>query len=823
MSRDNFYHLLGLKINPPESDPQVITAAIKQKQAEWSRLRNHPTKGTQARQYISLLTEIRNVMGDAELREKEARAALDLLKKKLEAKFAVIDEHVRLLGCKGEITGDEVERLARHHKVKPHIIQRRIERWQKKDGTPLAIHLNRLLVHEKPDEKAVQKIATQFSTTAEDVTAVLNKLMNTRSAELDAYISIQIRKGFMLQKEISSIAELYTIDQGQILRRVRCPIKKKSEDDADSTYRIDGTVEQVINENLKIVEHDSLYSFLGLFQGSSLEALQNKAIEKENAIRKIAQKDAVVTASGVLAGQCISIFKTDESRYAYDLSRARALLKKLNIEMDLAVNNDAIGMDYYHHLLRKAVSFGTSPDEARQHILDYCRSKNWTVDIPKKKLNLKRYSKIAFVTLSVFLIAGSVFWYFYFSKQRLEEEYLKTVSLAGKQPTLEAQIRVFETYLSGLDQADLRERAKTHIESLQKRMVQRNYTLTAEQTDRLYEEEKYEEIDALYAQFLAQHAGSAWADKILEKRTQLPALIDDRDYKRITAIPSGQAEEIAHSGYAYLRKRPDGKYQDEVRKIVKKAAAAYYGDVVNALKQCEKAEDWNQCILLCSRYIDVYRDSSSALKLKERRDQYQINLQNKNTLDSLKAQAGGANARPEDVRVVYEDFLKASPYSPAANLVRSELAEINLELGKIQAQEELKKLSALFGKKGSRFTIKKDGTFYDSRTGLTWALLDSKSTLGKCMTYEEAGNYVKTMVLGGWRDWRLPKTKEITGLYSGSNPFPGTSAAWYWSANSHKRYSGGWIIKADTVSPASQVNVSQKDSNDCGWFRAVRR
>ena len=59
MDRINFYQLLELQINPPENNAETIENAIKKKQSHWSRLRNHPTKGIQARHYISLLPEIR--------------------------------------------------------------------------------------------------------------------------------------------------------------------------------------------------------------------------------------------------------------------------------------------------------------------------------------------------------------------------------------------------------------------------------------------------------------------------------------------------------------------------------------------------------------------------------------------------------------------------------------------------------------------------------------------------------------------------------------------------------------------------------------------
>jgi hypothetical protein len=823
MSRVNFYQLLELKINPPESDPDVIDSAIKRKQSEWSRLRNHPTKGTQARQFISLVDEIRKTMADPKLREKEARNAVELIKKKLETKFKAIDNHVYLLCSKGAITEEEIARLAEFHRVKPQIIQRRVERWHKKHGQELEIYLNNLLIDGKPDEKTLGKIASQFQTTPETVHDVLKKLIDERFAELEAYINIQIRKGFMSEREISSLSEIYALDQGEILRRVRCPIKKGSPSDSEHAYRIDSTVEQVINENLKIVEQDSLYGFLGLFPGSSLEALQNKAIEKEKEVRKISQKDAFVTASGVLAGQCISIFKSDESRYAYDLSRARSLLKNLSKDISLAISNNALKLEYYHYLLRKAVSFGTLPDEARQHILEFCQTKSWKVEQPKKKHNLKRYARVALVTLTVLLVAGSIFWYFYFKQQRLEQAYAETLQKADEQPSLEAQIRIFKTYLADSDDEQLRERAANQIASLQRRIAQRDFQSLSQNAEKLYAERQYEDILALYDQFLSHHGNSAWADEIRDKSAKLPGLVDERDYQNLGAIPIEKPEEIAYAATAYLQQHPDGQHIAQVRNILRKVEAPYYRDVEEALAQCETNEDWNQCIRLSNRYIDIYRDSRYALNLKEKRDVYQINLQNKIVLDALIAKAGGKDADPEKVRFVLEQFLQNAPNSPAVPLVQVELTKTINQLARRESQLEMNRLQQLLIEKKGRFSIKRQDTVFDSKTGLTWTLLDSRLSAGKCMTYDEAKQYVKSMKTGGYSDWRLPTAQELSTLFSGPDPFPGAASNWYWSADSLKRYSGGWLILVDVVrSLPSGLSIAKQDASDCGWFRAVR-
>lgn len=823
MSRVNFYQLLELKINPPESDPKVIADAIRRKQAEWSRLRNHPTKGTHARQNISLLNEIRRVMEDSQLREEEARKALELLKKRLEAKFKIIDSHIQLLGAKGDVSESDMARLADFHKVKLQIIQRRVDRWRKKHGRPLKVHLNQLLVYGKPDDKTMDKVANQFKTSLEEVQSVLNELLTERLAELDGYINIQIRKGYMSETEISDLSAIYALDQGDILRRVRCPIRKDSSSGADHAHQLDSTVEQFINDNLNIVGQDSLYSFLGLFPGSPLEALQKKAVEKEKEIRQIAQKDAIITASGVLVGQCISIFKSDENRYAYDISRAKSLLKNLNQDIGLAAaDHNRIRIEHYNHLLRKAVSFGTPPDKARQHILDFCQSKQWQVELPKKKLNLKRYATVAGLTLSVMVIGLAIFWFFYFSNQRLQDAYARTQKDAAAQPTLEAQIRVFEQFLANHDDETLSERANAQIESLRNRIVQRDFQKVTEAVESLSAALRFEDIERLYNDFLARHGDSSWAEKIRPQLAEIPTLIDQRDYRNLLDMPSDDPEAVAHAAVAYLQQHPEGAYVAPVGQLLKRVEPAYYRNVLKALDQCEAGGDWNQCIRLASRYIKVYRDSTSALKLRERRDQYQINLQNQAILEALVAKAGGADADPSALRETFEAFLRDSPGSPAASLVRRELGTISRRLGRQAAQQESTKLQQLYGQKKGRFQIVDEETVRDTKTGLTWALLDSRYLTEQCMTYDEARRFVKSMKLGGYTDWRLPHARELAALYQRPSPFEGTASDWYWSSDSFKRYAGEWIELVDVVRPLPQPSVVKENSKNCGWFRVVR-
>ncbi len=127
MSRENFYFLLELPVDPPEESPEVIEKAIKKKQAEWSRNRNHPTKGIQAQTNIGLMPTMREVMFDPKLQRKEAAKAQEILQQRDAQKFDVVDHHVAILGTKGYITEDEIDKLAWFDNVGTDELRKRIK------------------------------------------------------------------------------------------------------------------------------------------------------------------------------------------------------------------------------------------------------------------------------------------------------------------------------------------------------------------------------------------------------------------------------------------------------------------------------------------------------------------------------------------------------------------------------------------------------------------------------------------------------------------------------------------------------------------------
>jgi len=109
MSRENFFNILD--ISPSVNDNAIIVKAIKKKQAEWSKLRNHPSKGRIAQKNLSLLKDIKKIMLNENLRVKEAQ---DLLKETQKDQKNIendLNKQIELLSSKGKIYKSELDKL----------------------------------------------------------------------------------------------------------------------------------------------------------------------------------------------------------------------------------------------------------------------------------------------------------------------------------------------------------------------------------------------------------------------------------------------------------------------------------------------------------------------------------------------------------------------------------------------------------------------------------------------------------------------------------------------------------------------------------------
>lgn len=112
--RENFFILLELSCDPPETDPAKIQEVLQNKKQEWIRWQENSEKRGTALLYLELLEEIELVMMDPQKRLQEAKEAericADMLRQ--------FEAELRILEGKGYLLPREVVSIA--HKYKPY-------------------------------------------------------------------------------------------------------------------------------------------------------------------------------------------------------------------------------------------------------------------------------------------------------------------------------------------------------------------------------------------------------------------------------------------------------------------------------------------------------------------------------------------------------------------------------------------------------------------------------------------------------------------------------------------------------------------------------
>ena len=113
---ENCYRALDL--DPDVDDEDVIQRRITEKQRQWSKQKTSgpPDVRRSAAANLEALRYIKRVMGDAESRREEARAAKRLVQQERQEKYRLLDEQIELLSINGTYTDRDLEQIKRSFK-----------------------------------------------------------------------------------------------------------------------------------------------------------------------------------------------------------------------------------------------------------------------------------------------------------------------------------------------------------------------------------------------------------------------------------------------------------------------------------------------------------------------------------------------------------------------------------------------------------------------------------------------------------------------------------------------------------------------------------
>lgn len=779
MQRDNYYIVLDLPINPPENDINAIDAAILRKKAEWSRLRNHPTKGLMAQKYINMIPDMERVLKDDALRAQEAANALEVMAEGKESKISEIDSHLEILMGKGYIAQEDIARLAEIHGLDQSDIQDRIN--AKKDA---------------------------------DFTRV------------DQQIHLRMGKGYLTEAELARLAKQNGMEPEELRKRVRCPILKDEKEAADLKPRqIDKSIEKAIVDNLKIVGKANLYEFLGATGNPDLEILQAKAAKKKKDLGQIAKKDAVATAGNILVGHCLTIFKTEETRVAYDVSLALAKLASLDSDINVAAANGKIRHEYVGALITKAMSFGMDRQEATEYLKTYCQKRKYRLEQKPEKKRLLLMAAGALVLSLLVLTAGGYALFSIHEKNSAKNEYDQLLQSVNGQPKGEKQIELLQKYADTHKSSEYAQDALGRIQKIHESLESERVARFMEETEALVRAGDYTGALKRYEAELAAAKDPKCQKTLQEKIRNLNALREEKAFEAVNAVSvKGEPDEKMAQYQQYLSDHPDGKNKDQVTALINEMAGEYYIYVSRRLEMLKQAEKWDEGLALCKKYIETY-DNSNADLLKQMIPDLEEKILGEKIFAGLKEKAAAKGNDHAAALGVFSDYLAAYPETHIQAKIEKEMERLKEVIKTETIKQALQALRERLAGTGGRFQERGDGIVLDTKTGLMWQLMDSSVVLQKdCMTYEEGKAYIKGLKTNGLTGWRLPTPGELTGLYTTKPSFPASGAVSYWTSEHYTGYSDGWHVMVDCVTTmdGKRWDTIRKDAEDCGAIRAVR-
>ena len=697
-----------------------------------------------------------------------------LLKKTKGNKFTEIDRHIELHMSKGFVTDEEILKLAELHGVEESELRDRIKQKEKE-----------------------------------------------RFAEIDKNLKSRMKKGSISEEEIAKLAKQYSIGEEEIRKRVKGPIIKGGKDKIYKSKPIKKSIEKIITDKLKIVGEPSLYEFLKLSPGSSLESLYEKAVQKKTNIINIDKKDSLVTASKILIDCCIAIFKTEETRDAYDASRIRSHLPELNADIDVAGMDGKIRVEYIDVLVQTAVGFGMDHEDAYEYIEEYCSEKGYIIESKQKK---KRFMIFFGAILVVSIVAGIAAYTMLTSGQNLKGEYQKVMLQAEQQPELEKKGKIFIDFLNTHEKNVYTSLAADKIKEIRKLIEERDFNIILNNADKLCKNNDYEKARAVCNQYLNKYPDGAHAREIKLKMLEMSALAEDRDYKGIEETASLDAGEMVEVYINFLKKYPKSKYRDDVNRLISDMSEEYYIALKKEITEYEKQEKWAKCSKLASRYINIYRGNKQSDELIGFRNLYLRKMRDEKIFANLLKKTESQGNDYEAAKQIYIEHLKAYPNFSVEYKIQRELAKLAEQEKLLRIKKNKEKINALIKESAGRFITKKEGVITDTRSGLMWCMLDSDLELGQCTDYESAIEYVADLRTGGYQDWRLPTAEELTAVYKRKPFFPSLRTKWYWSSAYYKVYTEGWRMIVDVVTSEKETEFEKvpKDSFQCGSVRSVR-
>jgi len=303
-----------------------------------------------------------------------------------------------------------------------------------------------------------------------------------------------------------------------------------------------------------------------------------------------------------------------------------------------------------------------------------------------KQRQMKRQTKLLIVLGVVIVFALTVtFGGRLFHKKQVGHRYEQLMQELAATKELDGQVVLLMQYLSAHPKDAHRKELEKRLEDLDVEIEKRDYERTLSDVDRLPVDDNYEKKAlSLYTAFMTKYPQSRYAESINEAIGGIRQLLATAFYGKLLESTATDYSERQAAYNEYLEKFPQGAERERVKERMRQLAGEVHEAIGKRVESCDVAQNWDDCIADCDRFLSVFSDVPAVEKVKRLRSL----LEDKKAVKELTARAALVADDFEKAKRIYTDYLAKHPDTSQKDTIVERIESLNGNISGLKTWEK---------------------------------------------------------------------------------------------------------------------------------------
>ncbi|MBT8374774.1 MAG: DUF1566 domain-containing protein [Deltaproteobacteria bacterium] len=305
-----------------------------------------------------------------------------------------------------------------------------------------------------------------------------------------------------------------------------------------------------------------------------------------------------------------------------------------------------------------------------------------------KVRDMKRFLPVFVTVLGVIFVVGAISFVYtrVLIPRQIQGEYDALLELVERSDSLEEKEIILQEFINSNPEYGDTEKVENKIKEIRDAIEKQDFQIALNEVNNLTIDSDYEVIARdIYSGYLIKYPNGVYEDKIKEKIAEIPSLIDEIDYKKLTEVAQSDFGKRIDAYLYYLSKHPQGKYIRVVEELIEETGEEYYNYLIREITFVEQHKLWDRGIELCNRFIDIFKNSyhlNEVIELK-------ASLQSNKDYDLLMAHIKRSGSNYWRVRKAYYDFLAKHPNTDKKDAIEKDLSRIAKIINELKKWERV--------------------------------------------------------------------------------------------------------------------------------------